>query len=203
MTDPLPTPFDNNSAGRLLAAALQQFNANGVNATSIHDICAAAKVSIGSAYHHFGSKQALADALLVGGLDSNCQALEQRLADVTGAQAGVRTVVLSLVDWISAHPEWARFIYTASDANARAKAGAALKDINRRYKALIERHFKPHLASGEIRQLPSECYHALLIGPVHDYARRQLAGAVKAPLKRHAALFADSAWQAVAAQPGA
>ena len=67
-------PGRDGSAARLLAAALAVFNEVGINAASIHDICRRAHVSIGSAYHHFGSKQGLADALLVDGLRENARA---------------------------------------------------------------------------------------------------------------------------------
>ncbi|MEM6274681.1 MAG: helix-turn-helix domain-containing protein [Myxococcota bacterium] len=55
------------------AAALDVFNEVGVNAASIHDICGRAGVCIGSAYHHFGSKQGLADALLLQGLQHHLE----------------------------------------------------------------------------------------------------------------------------------
>src|SRR5207249_214134 len=99
------------SAQRLLKAALEVFGESGVNAASIHDVCERANVSIGSAYHHFGSKQGIADALLVEGLRSNSRALAARLSRVSGAEAGIRAIVESLIDWIESNLEWARFIY--------------------------------------------------------------------------------------------
>lgn len=185
------------SAGRLMAAALEIFNRVGVNAASIHEICRQAGVSIGSAYHHFGSKQGIADALLVEGLRSNTRQLEARLRATSGAEAGIRTVVESLIQWIESNPDWARFIYTVADLGPRAGAGEPLRRVNAEHRAVIEGYFRPYLEAGALRRLPEECYASLILGPVHDYARRFLSGQVATPLSEHAGLFADAAWQVV------
>lgn len=186
-------PGEAGTPGRLLQAALAVFNDVGVNAASIHDICARAQVSIGSAYHHFGSKQELADTLLVEGLRDNARALRERLQRCRGAEAGIRALVDSLIDWIEAHPEWARFIYTASAAGPRAGADR-LHDVNAEYRALIDGYFGPHVASGAVRRLPADVYASLILGPVHDYARRVLSGQSGARLGERRTLFADVAW---------
>lgn len=47
----------------VLSAALQLFSERGYFNTSVHDINKLANVSIGSIYHHFGNKEAIAKAL--------------------------------------------------------------------------------------------------------------------------------------------
>jgi len=47
---------------RLLDAAVQVIRAQGLSATSVDDLCAAAGVTKGAFFHHFASKQALAVA---------------------------------------------------------------------------------------------------------------------------------------------
>jgi AcrR family transcriptional regulator len=187
------------SASRLLAAALEVFNETGVYAASIHDICARAGVSIGSAYHHFGSKQGLADALLVEGLRDNARALRARLQRCRDAEASVRALVGSLIDWIDAHLDWAHFIYTVADT-PRGGAPDRLGEFNAEYRALIDTRFGPYLRSGALRRLPPELYAPLILGPVHDYARRVLSGRARGPLAKHRKAFADSAWLAVRAE---
>ncbi len=61
----------------LLDAALQVIRSKGYSATTIDDVCAAARVTKGSIFHHFSSKEALAIAAtqhwnaLTGGLFAN------------------------------------------------------------------------------------------------------------------------------------
>ena len=183
-----------SSEERVLSAALAIFNEAGVNAASIHDICDRAGVSIGSAYHHFESKKGIADALLIGGLRSNAQALAKRLSRVGGAEAGIRTVVESLVDWIEAHADWARFIYTVSDA--RAQTPELLK-VNAEYGALIDAYFGPLIRAQELRHMPRDMITAVVVGPVHHLAKKILNDRPRPSLVPRKAHLADAAWRAV------
>lgn len=180
----------------ILSAALQCFNEHGVEATSISTICACAGASVGSVYHHFGSKEGMARALLVEGLRSNVQHLEQNLSRLHGARSGVRTVITSLIDWIVTHPDWARFIYTNLGASS-ASHEPELRAVNSHYTRVIADYFAPHLKAGALRKLPRECWAPLMLGPTHDYARRWLNGQVKTPIAEYAKVFADAAWATV------
>lgn len=190
-------PNQHRSRGKLLAAGLVIFNEAGINAASIHDICESAGVSIGSAYHHFGSKQGLADALLVDGLSSNSEQLAARLTQVDGAEAGVQTLITSLIDWIETHPQWARYIYTVAESAERESAQAAISEVNTGYGNNIVAYFRPFVETGEMRKLPLEVYASLILGPVHDFARRMLAGNTKKNLSQYSSLFSEAAWRAV------
>lgn len=186
----------NSSRERLQAAALDVFNEVGVNAASIHEICARAQVSIGSAYHHFGSKQGLADHLLIAGLQQHLDLLEPRLAVAGGARAGVAVLIQSLIDWVEAHPAWARYIYAVADQLERAPAVAAQRaEINRRYAASVQHRFGADLERGALQAWPPEMMASLIIGPVHDYARRYLAGQTSKPPSALAPQFIDAAWR--------
>lgn len=183
------------SRERLQAAALEVFNAVGVNAASIHDICARAQVSIGSAYHHFGSKQGLADHLLIAGLQQHLDLLEPRLAVPGDARAGVAVLIQSLIEWVEAHPDWARYLYAVADQLERAPALARQRaEINRRYAACLQQRFGADLERGQLRRWPPEMMASLIIGPVHDYARRYLAGQGSKAPSALAPHFVDAAW---------
>lgn len=181
----------------ILAAALACFNEQGIEATPIGAICARAGASVGSVYHHFGSKEGIAIALLAEGLSANAAQLEARLRGLRSARAAVQALVGSLVDWIGANPEWARYIYAVSAGRLAVAGAAQLREVNARYAGVIERCFGPHLKAGAFRRLPRECFASLALGPVHDYARRWLAGQVATPIAGHKALFADAAWEAI------
>lgn len=188
-------PVDRRAA--ILAAALACFNEKGVEATGIGEICARAGASVGSVYHHFGSKEGIAVALLAEGLRANTRQLASRLEDVRTARTAVRTLVLSLLDWVGANPEWARYIYNVRHGSLGQAAGDALAEVNREYGALIDRCFGPHFASGAFRRLPKETLPSLVIGPAHDYARRWLNGGVPGGLTDQAEVFASAAWDVV------
>lgn len=49
---------------KLLPAAIERFRRNGYVATTVDDICAAAGVTKGAFFHHFDSKEAIAEACL-------------------------------------------------------------------------------------------------------------------------------------------
>lgn len=200
-----PTPSTKAERGErraeILAAALACFNEHGVEAAAIGDICARAGASIGSVYHHFGSKEGIAAALLVDGLRSNVEQLRQRLHGVRGARAGIRALVASLVDWVVAHPDWARFIYTVSPRSAGAAGAPGLSAVNEDYRQLLDDCFGAQLKAGALRRLPRECLPSLLLGPVHDYARRWLGGQVSTDPRELVEVFANAAWLAVRAPP--
>ncbi|MEL6340408.1 MAG: TetR/AcrR family transcriptional regulator [Myxococcota bacterium] len=189
-----------DSVSQLKAAALDVFNEVGVNAASIHDICGRAGVSIGSAYHHFGSKQGLADALLLEGLQHHLESLRRRLHKAHTAREGVTAVVESLIKWIERHPKWARFIYTAADHGVRDEIRDALKDVNRDYEMLIDNFFRPFVEDGLLRSFPPGCFISLLIGPVHHYARKSLGKRAHKPLGSYADEFSQAAWCTVRAE---
>ncbi|MES1944759.1 transcriptional regulator [Salinisphaera sp. PC39] len=182
---------------RILAAALQCFNEKGVEATGIGEICTRSGASIGSVYHHFGSKEGIAATLLAEGLRSNTHQLEERLERTRGAQPGIRAVVASLIDWIAAHPDWARFIYTVTHGSLNQAGGAELRTANDYHAQLIERHFGPHIKAGEFRRLPSECLASIVVGPVHDFARRWLGGQISGDIRDYINVFANTAWISV------
>ena len=63
---------------QILDAALRQFAVHGYDATSVVDICTAARVSKGAFYHHFESKHALFLCLL----DAWLQSIRANLAEL-------------------------------------------------------------------------------------------------------------------------
>lgn len=186
------TPQDRREA--ILMAALDCFNRQGIEASSIGGIGRLAGASVGSIYHHFGSKEGIAIALLAEGLRRHLRQLESRLRKPGTARHGVRSVVRSLVDWVAANPAWAGYIYNVSSTRLMQAGRDQLKEVNDEYARVMERYFAPHFKSGAIRKLPKDCLPSLMLGPVHDYARRWLNGQVDSGISEHAELFAAAAW---------
>ena len=77
----------------LLALAARMFAERGLRATTVRDIAQAAGILSGSLYHHFASKQSLADEILRGFLDP----LFARYEQIRRARLGPRQTLEALV----------------------------------------------------------------------------------------------------------
>ncbi|MGD9584413.1 MAG: TetR/AcrR family transcriptional regulator [Lysobacterales bacterium] len=192
------SPKRPDSRSRVLVAALHCFNESGVEAACISDICARAEASVGSVYHHFGSKEGIVRALLCEGLRSHKQHLEPKLLAAGDARECVHVVVRSLIEWVAENPEWARFIY-ANLGQSNRSAEAEVKAVSTQYAGLIAAVFDPHIQAGALRQLPQACWASLVLGPSHDYARRWLNGQMTTAITDYAEIFASAAWRVVQA----
>lgn len=181
----------------ILEAALACFAEAGVASVSIGEICARSGASVGSVYHHFGSKDGIVVALIADGLASHLEALQQRLDTARGdARGSIEAQVCGLIAWIEAHPGWAAFIY-ANLNNSHVSSAEPIRRVNQRYADLVEEYFGALIGAGKIRALPRDCWSSLIAAPIHDYARRWLRGQVERPPSAHQSLFVESAWRVV------
>src|SRR5438105_12535297 len=92
-------------ADSILDAALACFNERGVSGTTIDDVRERAGASVGSIYHHFGSKEALATALHVKGARSYQRGFVKVLQGERTARAGILAIVRYHLRWVAEHPE--------------------------------------------------------------------------------------------------
>jgi AcrR family transcriptional regulator len=187
----------NDRRNAILMSALECFNRDGIEATSIDEIGRRAGASVGSIYHHFRSKEGLAISLLAEGMSRNAQQLEERLRGARTARQGVKALVESLADWISNNPEWARYIYTVSSSRLMQVGKSQLQVVNAYNAKILADFFGPHSEAGAFRRLPRDCIPSVVLGPAHDYARRWLNGQVSASIASHADFFANAAWNLV------
>lgn len=168
-----------------------------MESVSIAEICDRSGASVGSVYHHFGNKEGILLALLSDGLAAHLEALEQALEQAEGhPRACIEAVVDSLIQWVETNPRWAQFIYTHLNRSGASSAEPIL-EINRRYKQIIEQHFKPLIESGQLRELPADCWSSLIVAPTHDYARRWLRQQVQHSPSSHRQVFVEAAWRIV------
>jgi AcrR family transcriptional regulator len=110
MAQPEPRPAGlrrkNDPAGvraRILNAAYGLFQSQGFNATSVHEITAAAGVTGGALHHHFPTKQSLGEAVIG---ESVAAAVEEAWIDpvrsAADARAGILRVFAGLADALDA-----------------------------------------------------------------------------------------------------
>lgn len=180
----------------ILDAALQCFSERGLDGTTIHDIQRAADCSIGSIYHHFGSKDAVAEELFILGIERFNRGMLNKLGRCDTGEACVRAVVGQYCAWSARHQQLARYLHSR-DIDFSAEARARLKDIYRDYISAVFEIFAPYVENGEIRRLPVDVYVPLISGSIQDYVRRWLSGDHRVSPRKVEALFADAAWNAV------
>ncbi|HYD80102.1 MAG TPA: TetR/AcrR family transcriptional regulator [Paucimonas sp.] len=181
----------------ILDAALHCFTENGIEATTIEMIRERSGASVGSMYHHFGSKESIAVALYADALDEYGEYQMALLARARDAEEGIKAIVHAYVDWISANPEKARFVLYSRGALAKSDAAGELASRTKNHVPEVVHWFKPYIESGRLKNLPREIYPSLITGPAHDYARLWLSGRAKTDLKEYRELFAEAAWNAV------
>ena len=94
---------------RLLDAAALVFIRHGYAAASMDMVRQEAGVSNGSLYHHYPTKNLLADALYAATLRTFHATLLRAVGSRASAQSGVKGLVRAYVQWVADHPERARW----------------------------------------------------------------------------------------------
>ncbi|RZI85280.1 MAG: TetR/AcrR family transcriptional regulator [Rubrivivax sp.] len=183
---------------RILLGALACFNEHGIESTTIDMLKERCDASVGNLYHHFGSKEGLVAALFFSALEDQAALTEQGFAEADSLQAGVKSLVLAYVDWVTAQPELARFMFQARASVAKGPHALELKQRNRqRAKAWMAWFAQPD-RSAQLRDWPPELLPSLIIGQSENYCRSWLSGRVKTSPLQYREMLAEAAWCSVA-----
>ena len=174
---------------RVLAAALACATESGMDAVTIEAIRARSGVSVGSLYHHFGDKQGVFTALFVAGVEHFGEIAMAAMARGDSAEAGLRALVGDYLEWIVAHPDWARFLLTARP-RLESLAGHQLRDANGRYFTALSHWLNRWPETRPLARRPTLVL-ALVFGPVDYLARPWLDGLMPASPLEHRDALAD------------
>jgi len=180
----------------VLRAALACFSEHGIEHTTIQQIQERANCSIGSLYHHFGSKEGIAEELFLEGIQQQNAALLKEIRTAGNAEEGVHAVVGAYCDWSTRNRQLASYLHSR-DIDFSAEARARLKRLHRDYITAVFSWFAPFVERGELRLLPVDAYVPLISGPIQEYVRRWLSGHHPHGPRKVKSLFADAAWNAV------
>jgi AcrR family transcriptional regulator len=181
----------------ILRAALETFGERGYAATTIEDVRRRSGASVGSIYHHFGSKEELAGSLYVEGLRDYQEGFVAALRSHPGARAGVRAMVEHHLDWVAANSELARYLLGGREAAVRLASDARLREQNRAFFAEVNAWLEPHIERGDLRRLPLDLLYSVLIGPAQEFARHSLAGRTSSTLETAKRTLAGAAWSSL------
>lgn len=184
---------------RILKGALECFNEHGIEATTIEMILARCDASVGNLYHHFGSKEGLVAALFFCALADQSALLDQELSHAQTPREGVAALVYSYVDWVTAQPELARFLFQARSSVSKGPHAGELQQRNRERGKRVLAWFSVPGRIGAMKDLPRELLLSLIVGAPENYSRAWLAGRVKATPAQYRELLADAVWASLAA----
>jgi len=196
---PVTRPASEPRRRAILDAALAAFTAKGFDAATLADIRAASGASTGSLYHHFRSKEELAGALYLDGVERYQQGQLDALAKSRDAEKGVKGIVRFHLDWVVENAALAQFLLTLRPVVSRGASEEKVRESRRTFFARIAGWVDANVSDGELRRLPLPVFVALVIGPAEDYMRDWLGRRDDKELalaKRH---LPDAAWDAVRA----
>ncbi len=180
----------------VLAAALDCFTRLGTERTTIQDIQQQAECSIDSIYHHFGSKEGIAEELFLDGIARFNEGMVGELKQCSDAEESVRAVVGYYCEWSVRNRDLARYLHSR-DIDFSAEGRGRLKRIHQDYIRTVFVWFAPFVEAGQMRQLPIDAYVPLISGPIQEYVRRWLSGHHDISPQQVREVFADAAWNAV------
>lgn len=181
----------------IFKSALDLFNEQGLEATTIEMIRAQCDTSVGAIYHHFGNKEGLVAALFFTALEDQAELRARYLQAATTAKEGVYALVHSYVDWVDSEPHWARFQYHAHFAVTRGPFSGELESRNQARNVLLRDWLAQPGHSDQLARVPGELLLSLIIGQADSYCRAWLAGRVKTSPRDWRDELAEAAWRSV------
>ena len=199
LSAPTPEPEGRSAHRRkaVLDAALHCFNTKGYEATRIEDIRVRSRASIGSIYHHFGSKERVAAALYVEAIRAYQEQLAPAIAPDTAAEDGVRAIARHHLRWVQGHPDLARYLLTRRVPEVELAMAKELRELNRQFMKPVGAWMKARAAEGTMRELTPDLFHALVLGPAQEFARHWLAGRMTTPIDKAEPVLLDAIWASV------
>ncbi|MGV0734966.1 TetR family transcriptional regulator [Mycolicibacterium sp. (ex Dasyatis americana)] len=180
---------------RLISVARRRFAAEGTIAPTLDEMRREAEVSVGSLYHHFPDKPALAAAVYAQVMAEYQDGFLAMLREQTTAEDGIRGGVRNHLDWVAAHRgEAALLLGDRLDS-------AALREANGNFFAAVRDWWRPHHTYGALVAMRPGITAALWLGPAQEYARYWIAGEIPDMDSEAIEMFADAAWKALQARP--
>jgi AcrR family transcriptional regulator len=184
-----------DTRGRVLDAALTSFLEDGYEHTTIASIRRRSGVSNGALFHHFPSKESIADSLHVEAIASFHEGLWDLVRSrPRSLRAAIRATVEHQLRWVEKNPDLARFLYMRGHPDWDSPGGAQVADLNRELAGAFREWMAPFVRRGELRAHSMTLVTAIVGGPAHAIAQRWLAGHIQAPLHSFVDELADAAW---------
>lgn len=182
---------------RILDAALRVYARSSEAQLNVHAIVAESGASLGSLYHHFGNMDGLSAALYARCMRELLDTIADALDEARSARSGTFALVRAYLEFARTRPVAARFIHASAYASFLPAHAGAIALSKGEPLARIRAFFMQHVRAGALVELNESWLEMLLIGPVAEVTRRQLAGE-PFDLTQAADLLAPRIWRSIA-----
>lgn len=180
----------------ILSTALLLFTERGYFATSVHDIRRSAGLSIGSIYHHFESKEAIARSIYDDLLSRITSVAEEAAASATTTKGKCRAIIAALFALSETDPLTMHFVL---HARHREFLPEALPICSTRPFEMMKEIIADGIASGEVRPLDPIVASAVVFGGAIRLLHLSLDGVLSRPAASYLEEIAEAGWRGVAA----
>ncbi len=182
----------------IIQAALECFTSSGLTDTSMADICATANASTGSVYHHFKSKEQLAAAVYLKGIEAYQSGMIRTIIKETDAFKGITAVIRYHLKWIQVNRDWAQFLFQKRHSSFLEENEDKLSSLNREFMKTVSGWFDRHIEAGTIRHLKWDLLLSLLMGPCEEYTKFYLSNKTVTKIDEAVKELSLSVWRSLA-----
>lgn len=177
----------------ILRAALAVFLERGFDGATLAAIRERSGASTGSIYHFFGGKAEIAIALLQQAISGWALAATDAAQSEKPREA-IEASVRGLLAWGRENPALFGFMDDLLARSAASAEFAAVAGMLNSGRAAAGTLYAGWAKRGEVRDIPWDLAHALIMGPSYAFLRNRRQGAVS---DAEIAVLAKAAWKAV------
>jgi AcrR family transcriptional regulator len=181
---------------QILTVALRLFSEHGYFNTSVHDIQKQAKVSIGSIYHHFGNKEAIAKTLFTHIESSMNDVISNIMAKHATAHDRCKAIITYLFDITDRQPDTMHFMLYAKHQEFMPEEKPVCSS---RPFILMKNIVIQGIEDGTIRNLDPNVVAVTIFGGAIRLIFLRLDNALENPLQMYLEDCFACAWRGVAA----
>ncbi len=159
---------------QILDAALELFLEAGVAGCRVEDLFERSGASVGSFYHHFGSKPAVAAALHLEILGQFQGDFLAELNQHRSARAGIKAMVRHHLAWVAKDPRRAAYLFQCLEPEVFEACHQQEDQMTRAFFGKCLEWLEERATAGQIRKLSSLEYYVLWMGPTLELTRAWL-----------------------------
>jgi AcrR family transcriptional regulator len=178
----------------ILDAGLHLFVERGLGGASVEDIRLRSGASVGSIYHHFGSKEGIAAALYASAIADYQRGALAVVRRAASAEEGVKGLVRQFLTWVGRHRDLATLMLAVEHTDVRTLAADDVAALNQAFLADVGPWVQAHVATGALPRVPPDVWLPALLGPARRFAEMWVEGRTRTSITEAARLLANLAW---------
>ncbi len=178
----------------ILKTSLNLFSSKGYFNTSVHDIRRTAGVSIGAVYHHFKSKEEIAEAIYSDLLDSVTKAMDERILGYNTASLRCKAIMGLLFEMAETHPAEMEFMLYSKHQEFMP---SAIPICSSRPLTIMREIVQQGIDAGEIREMDVTLATTCLFGAMFRMINLRLDGTIEDFLPTHLEDIWKNSWRGI------